>query len=445
VLRSLIWRTLITNFALAALGLVNSILLSRWLGPAGRGEVAAAMLWPTLLVYLSSLGLITGILYFAALPESKPQAIFANGLWLGLSQGAAAILVGFAALPWLLRSQTGEVVVAGRVYLLVIPISLIIQYGISILQGQMRIVAFNRLRLILPAGYLVGTIILMLAGQLALLNIILLHLLLNVIVIVAMLMALSKSGIYPRLGVHGALARQMLKYGAKVHIGNITGLANMSLDQVLMAAWLPPTYLGLYVVAVSAAGLAQIFSQAVQMVLTPRITQKESLAERAAVLQGAFRRYWLLSFLVTLLIAALLPVALPLVFGANFKEAVWPAEVLLLGIFFLGAKDVLSGGAQALGNPWLGSKAHLIAMFVTVALLYLLLPPLGIMGAAIATAAANGTQLVVVAYGLRQTHLISLTGLFRFKTTDLLAALNLSELVKGQRERLAPVSRESQS
>ncbi|HST23188.1 MAG TPA: polysaccharide biosynthesis C-terminal domain-containing protein, partial [Blastocatellia bacterium] len=207
---------------------------------------------------------------------------------------------------------------------------------------------------------------------------------------------------------------------------------------VLMAAWLPPDRLGLYVVAVSAAGLAQVFSQAVQMVLTPSITQKESLAERAAVLQGAFRRYWLLSFLVTLGIAALLPLAIPLVFGANFKEAIWPAEVLLLGIFFIGAKEVLGGGAQALGDPWLGTQSQLVALVVTIVLLYLLLPNLGVMGAAIATAAAYWTQLAVVSYGLRKNHGISLRGLFSFKTTDLLSALNIYELIKDQLKPLAP-------
>jgi O-antigen/teichoic acid export membrane protein len=438
MLRPLIIRTLITNFALTGIGLINSILLSRWLGPDGRGEVAAVMLWPTLLVYLSSLGLITAILYFTALPESRPQAIFSSALGLGLAQGTVAILIGFVILPYLLHSQTATVVSTSRIYLLVIPLSLITQYGVSLTQGRMQIATFNWLRLILPAGYLIGTISLMMAGRLALLNIIWLHLLLNFIVLVATLATLARSGIRLRFKVDGNLTRQMLNYGAKIHVGSITGLANMSLDQVLMAAWLPPNYLGLYVVAVSAASLAQTFSQAVQMVLTPGITQKESLAERAAVLQGVFRRYWLLSLMTTVVIAALLPVAIPIVFGANFRDAVWPAEVLLLGTFFLGAKDVLVGGAQALGNPWLGSKAQVVAVVVTVALLYLLLPRLGIMGAAIATACAYGTQLIVVAYGLQQTPGISLTGLFRFKTTDLLAVLNVSQLLRGQRERLAP-------
>lgn len=438
MLRPLIFRTLITTFALAGLNLVNSILLSRWLGPDGRGEIAAAMLWPTLMVYLSSMGLITAIMYFSARPESRPQQIFANASWLAPIQGAVAILAGFVALPWLLHSQTAEVVTASKVYLLVIPISLLAQYGISILQGQMRIAAFNWMRLILPVGYLTGTVILMLAGRLTLFNIILLHLLLNLIALVVMLIPLSRAGVRLRFGVDRLLVKQMFKYGAKVQIGGITGMANMSLDQVLMAAWLPPDRLGLYVVAVSAASLAQVFSQAVQMVLTPSITQKESPAERASVLQGAFRRYWLLSLLTTLGIAAMLPLAIPLVFGANFKEAVWPAEVLLLGIFFLGAKDVLGGGAQALGDPWLGTKSQLVALVVTIVLLYLLLPKMGIMGAAIATAAAYLTQLVVVAFGLRQNHGISLRELFRFKAADLLSALDILELISLKRERLAP-------
>ena len=438
MLRPLIFRTLITNFALTGLNLVNSILLSRWLGPGGRGEIAAAMLWPTLMVYISSMGLITAIMYFAALPESRPRQIFANASWLAPAQGAVAILAGFVALPWLLHSQTESVINASRIYLLMIPISLLIQYGGSVLQGRMRIAAFNWLRIILPAGYLIGTVVLMLAGRLTLLNIILLHLLLNFIVLIATLVSLSRAGIPLRFEVDGLLVKQMFKYGAKVQVGGITGMANMSLDQVLMAAWLPPNYLGLYVAAVSASSLAQVFSQAVQMVLTPGITQRESRAERAAVLQGVFRRYWLLSFLATLVIAALLPLAIPIVFGANFKEAILPAEVLLIGIFFIGAKDVLAGGAQALGDPWLGSKAQVVAVVVTLVLLYLLLLPLGIMGAAIATAAAYWTQFAVVAYGLRKNHGISLRGLFSFNTTDLLSALNVYGLVKDQLKRLAP-------
>jgi O-antigen/teichoic acid export membrane protein len=436
MLRQLIFRTLITNFGLAALGLMNSVLLSRWLGPEGRGEVAAAMLWPTLLVYLSSLGLIAAILYYSAQPDSEPQRIFSSGIALASIQSSVAILVGFATLHWLLRSQSASVVGAGKLYLFVIPLSLIVQYGVSILQGRMRISAFNRLRAILPAGYFIGTVVLMLFGQLTLLNIIILHLALNVIVLACTLVSLGDLGVRLGFNIDGRLAKRMMQYGLRVHVGNISGLANLSLDQVLMAAWLPPAYLGLYVVAVSAAGVSQVFSQAVQMVLTPSITQKETQPERVAVLQGVFRRYWLLSFVITLAIGAVLPVAIPLVFGSQFKEAIWPAEVLLAGAFLIGAKEVLAGGAQSLGNPWLGSKAQLWALVVTGVLLYFLLPTMGIMGAAIATAASHCTQLAIVVSGLRRSHKISPTKLFHIRFKDIGSALNVFDLLRGQRVRL---------
>lgn len=436
MLRPLILRTLITNFGLTFLGLINSVLLSRWLGPEGRGEIAAAMLWPTMLVYLSSMGLIMATMYFAALPESKPNFLFANATLLGVAQGILAALIGFVILPSVLRSQSSEVVSAGRLFLLVIPISLITQYGVSILQGRLQIASFNWLRMILPAGYLAGTVILAIAGRLSLFNIIVLHLLLNSIALIGTLIALSRAGVKLSLSPDVDLAKKMLKYGGKVHVGNISGSVNLSLDQVLMAAWLPPVALGLYVAAVSSAGLSQVFSQAVQMVSTPSITQRETASERASVLQGIFRSYWLLSFVITIAIGALLPVAIPLVFGASFKDAIWPAEVLLAGTFFLGAQVVLAGGAQALGNPWLGSKGHVGALIVTLVLLYFLLPRLGIMGAAIATAAAYFTQLMIVVFGLRSTHGIPIASLFRIRAADVSSALNIFELIRGPRKRL---------
>jgi O-antigen/teichoic acid export membrane protein len=437
MLRPLIFRTLVTNSGIIALGLVNSILLSRWLGPTGRGELAAAMLWPTLLVYLSSMGLIASVLYFAAIPGSKLQPIFANAMALAVIQGVVALVIGYVALPYLLHSQTAAVVNAGRLYLLFIPMSLSTQYGISILQGRMHMKAFNWLRIIVPCGYLAGTLTLATVGRLVLLNIVVLHLCLNVIVWVGTLAFLFKLGMRPSFRIEKEVGKQMLKYGAKVEVGNVSGLANQSLDQVLMAAWLPPAYLGLYVVAVSSAGVCQVFSQAVQMVSTPSITQLESRAERASALQGVFRRYWLLSFLMALAISAALPIAIPVVFGIRFKAAIWPAEVLLLGMFLAGAREVLAGGARALGDPWLGSKAQLGALAVTVLLLYLLLPKMGIMGAAIATTVACGMQLLIVVAGLRSSHAIPAMSLFRIRASDLSSAFRLGPF-RAKRERLLP-------
>ena len=66
-----------------------------------------------------------------------------------------------------------------------------------------------------------------------------------------------------------------------------------------------------------------------------------------------------------------------------------------------------------------GSKASLTALVFTLVLLYTLLPKFGIMGAAIATAAAYFVELSVVLYGLHQAHAISPLSLFRAERRDL--------------------------
>jgi O-antigen/teichoic acid export membrane protein len=436
MLRRLILKTLIVNCGINAFALANSILLSHWLGPVGRGEIAAAMLWPMLLAYLVSMGIISSTSYFTAARPTQLQPIFANAMALALVQSAVAVVIGYFALPYLLHSQSANVTRTARLYLLVIPITLSTQYGTSILQGRMQMTAFNWLRTIVPFGYLSGTVALAMSGNLVLVNIVILHLGLSAATWLGAMSMLLKSGIRPSLRLDPGLEKEMLGYGARVQVGNVSGMANQSLDQVLMAAWLPPLYLGLYVVAVSSASISQVFSQAVQMVSTPSITQRKSSAERAAVLQRVFRRYWLLSLFVALSLSAALPIAIPIVFGIRFTAAIWPAEVLLLGTFLGGAREVLTGGAQALGDPWLGSKAHLGALAVTIILLYLLLPTMGIMGAAIATAAACGVELAIVVLGLRNSHGIPLMTLFRLRTSDLGSAFHVFDVFKAKPESL---------
>jgi O-antigen/teichoic acid export membrane protein len=367
------------------------------------------------------MGLISSIVYFSALSESKPRAIFANSLLLAALQSLVVLPIGYLLLPWLLSSQTPLVIHTGRLYLLIIPIGLVAQYGLSILQGRLHIAWFNWIRTIIPVGYLIGVLVLKTLGRLTLLDIIFLHLGLQLTGLIATLFALWKSGIGFDLRPNLSLARPMLKFGSRVQLGDASQLANIRLDQALMAGLLPPTQLGLYVVAVSAGNLSQILSSTVRMVMTPSIARKHTALERVTMLQETFRKYLALSFVATVIISLALPLAIPLAYGGDFKSAVWPAEVLLLGAFLTGAKEVLVGGAHALGDPWLGSQAELVALIITAILLPILLIAMGILGAAMAVTVAYATQLIMMIHGLNRRHTISPRALFGPRPRDLIA------------------------
>src|SRR5437899_17911 len=98
--------TVITTVTIIGLGLITSVLLARYLGPNGRGEVAAVMLWPMLLTYISSTGLISATLYYAARPGARTDAIFANAMAAVGIQAIIAVTAGFLAMPWVLASQS---------------------------------------------------------------------------------------------------------------------------------------------------------------------------------------------------------------------------------------------------------------------------------------------------------------------------------------------------
>src|SRR5438552_2316532 len=99
MMRSATGRTFVTNAIIIILGLLNSILLSRWMGATGRGELAAAMLWPVLLIYILNLGLQPTIVYFAAQPGADHSLLFTNSLWLTAAQSLVALPLGYLLMP----------------------------------------------------------------------------------------------------------------------------------------------------------------------------------------------------------------------------------------------------------------------------------------------------------------------------------------------------------
>jgi len=327
-----------------------------------------------------------------------------TGLLLAMLQSTPALLVGYISLPTLLRSQGADVVAAGRLCLWIVPMGLIAQYAISLVQARMHFSAFNALRLIIPVGLFVGIFVLRGFTTITPHSIVVLHLILNGLTMLGAIAAVIHLGIVRHLAVNRSLARRLTSYGGKVWAGGLSQAANLRLDQALLSALFPPVALGIYVTATSVSSLLSVLANSVQMVVTPTVANRPVESERRAELQRLFRRFWGINILAALALAAASPIMIPLLFGKAFASAVLPTVILIVGAMFIGAKDVLAGGAQALGDPWLGSRSEIIALVVTVVLLLALLPTLGIIGAALASTMAYFTQFAVVVHGLSKRH-----------------------------------------
>jgi O-antigen/teichoic acid export membrane protein len=184
--------------------------------------------------------------------------------------------------------------------------------------------------------------------------------------------------------VRGRLLRSLLADGLRIHVGGVAiflaGRANLFLANV----FLEKTEVGYLYMALTLAELVWFISVAAETVLYPqaaRMTEEEATVLTARVC----RQILALSVLSGLVLAALAPAAVLLYGGHAFLPAVPPLRLLLPGIVALTISKILS-------VIWVRRGWFIMMTFLaggtgalTVLLNLLLIPAMGVSGAALAT------------------------------------------------------------
>jgi O-antigen/teichoic acid export membrane protein len=130
------------------------------------------------------------------------------------------------------------------------------------------------------------------------------------------------------------------------------------------------------------------------------------------VIANSFRSslVWLLVGCSALFVLA--PWLIPFAFGASYKGSVLACRILLPGAVVLGLNRLLYDGARSMNHPALPSYAEGLAMILTGVGLYVLLPRLGFVGAAIASTVAYTASFALMIIFCRFHLHISLAQLF---------------------------------
>src|SRR5947208_8788158 len=90
---------------LSGLGFVSGILVARWLGPTGRGQLGAAMLWPGIIAIVISLGLQHAFTYAVGVGWASPARLQRLALRFAMLAAVPAMAVYWFLCPWILYKQ----------------------------------------------------------------------------------------------------------------------------------------------------------------------------------------------------------------------------------------------------------------------------------------------------------------------------------------------------
>ncbi len=394
-----------------AFNLASGILAARLLLPEGRGELAAVILWPTIIATIGFGSLDQAIAYFTAKRREDAGRILFLGLATAGAFAVASVAAGFALLPYGLRRYDSEVLALARLYLVFVPLNFLSMTIAAYFQGTLRFVEWNAIRIIPPVAYVAGILAFAALGAPG--------------VEEFALASLGGAGLASAAGL-AFLARRppaalrpsrrdlptMLRYSAGVHLQAIIATANGRLDQILIALLLPAAELGYFVVAGAVAGGVALISGTVVPVAFPKIAAQAETAGRAMVLGRYLRLVCALCGGAAVVVAVLADPIVRLLFGPAFGPATLVAQIAALGAAAIAVKSVLVAGLKAERRLAAVNKIELLVLVATVAGLAALVPPFGIYGAAAANTLARVVGAVAVAGAAVRTFRVSLRTLF---------------------------------
>jgi O-antigen/teichoic acid export membrane protein len=375
-----------TNVGVAALSLVNVLVVARSLGPEGRGEVVFLTTVAVLTSALATLGVQQGIVNLASADPQLRRSLATNALVLaGVLGVIAMVCVGavIAAFPavgadsptgliWLSLASIPVVVLGTYLQLLIQA-----EYGFAFTNAVWLLpsvvnVAVNGLLAVLGVLTVASAVATWVAGQAA------------ATALLAWYVARRSAG-FGRPDLR--LARRSLSFGVRSHVGSVMSLGNYRLDQWLLGSIAGTRELGLYSVAVAWSEALFFLPTALAAVQRPDLVRASpDEAGRSAL--AVFRAAILVTIPIGVVMILLAPVLCVTLFGEDFRGSIDDLRVLVPGAIGIVALKLMANAITSRDRPGLASIGIGIAFAATIVLDLILIPPYGGLGAAIASTAA---------------------------------------------------------
>ena len=381
--------------ALIATGLASSIVISRWLGPEGRGVVALVNVMATTATALATFGFGTAYTYLAGRKRYPRDQLVGSILVTALILGAfsSGLLLAFSNL--LLRSVLRGMTTPE--YVVTVASIPFIYFSFLVVSFQVGAGRAERAA-IMQLGAGAFTALLVIA------SIVLGHAGVSGVIVATAVGAIFAAVFYfwvvvradglTLRGIRG-VGRTAAAYAAKTYLGTLSGQFWLRADVLILNFYTGSAAVGQYSLATGVAEQVWIVDSSVSQVILHDVIGS-SAGEAARLVARTTRNIVFVSGSLCLGLAIVAPWLIPWLFGSAFKPAVVPLWLLLPGVLGLAAARPISSYFYGqMGKPQITSGVSLLTAIVGVAAYFALVPPFGASGAAIGSSIAYLLPLAV--------------------------------------------------
>lgn len=372
-----------TRVAVLVSGLIASVLMTRILGPEGRGQYAVVVAMVGAAVAIGHCSVEQSQVYLAG-RGANIKALTANAMVLALilgtvAAGMTALVAVVFAYPY--RGALGHP--ALPIALLAIPVTMIVLWtnGLLILEGRTRVM--NRAVLLGGAVQVVMYMGLAITHRLTVTSVLLAWTLTTAVPLLLTLPALRPR----RVDIRVKLARKAIGFGLRYHLSLVSFFLLLRVDVLMLGAIKDDHAVGLYALAVTLIELTNLVTDAVSAAVLQRQTnlpldESGRFTARVVGLSG------LLAVLAATGLVVASPALVPLVFGDDFRGSLPALFALAPGVVALAMARSAGGYLLRRNRPLVNSLIALTALGANVILNLWLIPLWGIAGAGVASSIA---------------------------------------------------------
>lgn len=378
------------------LNLLTGVLLARTLGPSGRGELTAVLLWPSLLAVLGGLGVSDALTFYAARRWNVDELV-GGALVLAAAQSVVLFAIGLLIEPLVLHHYHHGAVVSATIMLAgYVPTSLLALNLFGIINGRQRLVSYQLLRGLVMLITAVGLTALAVAHALTVRNVVFCYVGANVTTMLAAAIEIWRRD-RARPLISRVTTRALALFGVKSQTGNVSVALNAQLDQLLVSVFLSPQALGLYTIAATVAWVVSMIGYSVSIVALPVVAGDfdDPMAQRERA-RSMLTLTVTISTLVAVPLIAFAPTFLDLVFGHAFHHAATAARILIASSIVFSVNRALEAVLRAAGRPLAAGVAEAMGLVVTAASLAVLIQFHGLPGIASASMLAALTSFAIL-------------------------------------------------
>ena len=386
---------------LLAFGL--QVFMARVLGPTSYGGVVLATAVASMAGLVSNLGLTAGISRHLPYYEDDPQkarGVVKQSAQLGLVAGLSMSVALVLAAPFIAERvfDDPELTVLFRISALTIPVNFLTTLAIEGARGMRdagtHVVVKQLLDPVVRAAF-VGVLVFAGFGALGAVSGLLLAS--TVSALVAVVLAYRTLSV-PVRGPTERMHGELLTFGLPLLLAAGMDFVIVNTDTFLIGVFLEPENVAVYNAVFQLQDAGLLFFYPITFLLPPVLTRAMKQGDRreaARTYQVASKWLVLLTTPVFFLLALFPEVVIGLTFGGEYVGGAPSLRVLMLPVLVTVLLSANSAALVALGHSRINMTVNTAAALLNVALNVLLIPRVGIVGAAAASACAMMLRDVV--------------------------------------------------